>query len=237
MSSDDFFATLKGATPARICIGRAGERYTTHAQLKFREDLAASRDTVYRDVSTTLVDRLGLLAAESVATSRRDYLLNTAAGRKLSDASARKIVEQAVPSCDIQLVVSEGLSTEAFENNVPVMLPLLLSRLREEGITVGTPIYVRWARVAIVDQIGEILRPKSALILIGERPGLGISDSLSGYFEYSPSFARVESDRNVLCNIHKKGVPPEEAALMLAQALLDVLRMKKSGMSVRFDFT
>ena len=77
---------------------------------------------------------------------------------------------------------------------------------------------------------------QAGLILLGERPGLGISDSLSGYFEYAPGFARVESDRNVLCNIHENGVPPTEAALMLADALIQVVHTHKSGMSVRFEF-
>ena len=65
------------------------------------------------------------------------------------------------------------------------MLPPLLKRLGESGVSLGTPLFVRWARVAILDHVGEILRPKAAIVLLGERPGLGISDSLSGYFEHA----------------------------------------------------
>jgi ethanolamine ammonia-lyase small subunit len=228
--------SLQATTPARIGIGHAGGRYPTAASLKFREDLAVSKDAVHRNVAETVLAPLGLVTLQSRASSRREYLMNTRVGRFLDDPSREKL--RAMPTkADVQLVASDGLSAEAFENNVPQMLPLMASRLRKAGLNVGSPLFVRWARVAILDDIGEILRPRCALILLGERPGLGISDSLSGYFEYEPCAARLESDRNVLCNIHRRGVPPTEAALMLAEALIRVLELKKSGMSVRFDFT
>lgn len=232
-----FVDVLRGTTPARIGIGHSGGRYPTKALLKFREDLAASKDTVHRDVSGELIAELGLLPLQSRAADRREYLMNTSLGRFLDDASVAKLQAEVAPGPDVLLLVSEGLSSDAFENNVPEMLPLLRSRLADDGIRVAAPIFVRWARVAVMDHIGELLRPKASLILIGERPGLRISDSLSGYFEYAPGACRVESDRNVLSNIHRRGVPPSEAALMLAEALIRISELRKSGMDVRFDFT
>lgn len=228
---------LKLTTTARIGIGHAGSRYPTPAQLKFKEDLACARDTVHREVPQSLVKSLGLLFLKTQARDRREYLMNTRCGRLLDDESQKTLQAKAVKNPDVQLVTSDGLSCEAFERNVPEMLPLLTSRFAREKITQGTPVFVRRARVAVVDALGEIIRPKAALILIGERPGLGISDSLSGYFEYQPCPERVESDRNVMCNIHRRGIPPSEAALMLAEALLEVLRIRKSGMTVRFNFS
>lgn len=233
---EDFLTALRRATTARIGIGRAGLRYPTRAQLCFKEDLAIARDAVRREVQEDLVQRLGLLALSSRAPSRRQYLMNPSLGRFLDDRSVELARARAIAGADVQIVASDGLSCEAFEQNVPEMLPLLLKRLGESGVSLGTPLFVRWARVAILDHVGEILRPKAAIVLLGERPGLGISDSLSGYFEHAPGPGRVESDRNVLSNIHRHGIPPTEAALQLAEALLTVLRLGKSGLGVRFDF-
>jgi ethanolamine ammonia-lyase small subunit len=236
LEKNDFVTALKKTTPARIGIGHAGGRYTTRAHLKFREDLAASRDAVHREVSGPCLTQLKLQCLKSKATSRVQFLMDPSLGRFL-EASSRQIVEEtATKNCDIQILVSDGLSSEAFENNVPDMLPLLITRLKEEKWVVGVPFFIKWGRVGILDDFGEIVRPKASIILLGERPGLGISDSLSAYFEYEPCLKRVESDRNVLSNIHRQGIPPTEASLMLAEALIRILKIKKSGMQVQFDF-
>lgn len=237
VENNSFVKELQKTTTARIGIGHAGGRYPTKAQLKFKEDLAISKDAVHRDVPDELLKKLTFINVKSRARDRKEYLINTQCGRFLDDESVDKLTNQGIKNADFQLIVSEGLSTEAFEKNVPEMLPLFNATLSEAGIKCGAPIFARWARVALMDHIGEILMPKASLIFIGERPGLGISDSLSAYFEYEPRLARVESDRNVLSNIHRLGVPPTEAAIMLARAMIQVIQNKKSGMSVRFDFT
>ncbi len=235
-----FVAELKKTTTARIGIGHAGGRYPTQAQLKFKEDLAVSKDAVHRDVPDEAILKCGLSPLTSRVRDRAEYLRNTTLGRFLCDESARELAtmhEQTKPhQFDVQVVASDGLSAEAFERNVPAMLPLMQDRLKTAGLTMAPPLFVRWARVAVLDHVGEIVKPKAAIILLGERPGLGICDSLSGYFEYDPGPHRLESDRNVLSNIHRQGVPPPEAALLLAEALIKILSLKKSGMTVRFDF-
>lgn len=235
-SKNNFIEGLKQTTTARIGIGRAGFRYTTNAQLKFKEDLACARDSVRRDVPENLIQELDLLSLASRAKDRKTYLMSTSEGRFLNEESVARLSSQENSGIDVQIITSDGLSSEAFERNVPQILPILLERLKSEGLRVGPALFVRRARVALMDHVGEILKPKASIILLGERPGLGISDSLSGYFEYAPCFTRVESDRNVLSNIHGKGIPPTEAALMLAEALIKILSLKKSGMTVRFDF-
>jgi len=232
----EFALSLKKLTPARIGIGHAGGRYLTDAQIKFRNDLAISKDAVHKEVSIETLQKMGFLILQTRAKDRKDYLMNTRAGRYLNEESVETLKKQSVKKPQIQLIASDGLSSEAFDRNVPQMWPLLTKKLESEGYQVGTPVFVRWGRVAVMDHVGEITQPEAGLILLGERPGLGISDSLSGYFGYQPCAKRVESDRNVLCNIHALGVPPTEAALMLADALIRVLQLKKSGMNVRFDF-
>lgn len=238
-SPKDFIESLQKATTARIGIGRAGTRYPTRAQLKFKEDLASARDSVRRDVSKELVRKLGLCPLATRAEDRGAYLMSTSLGRSLNEESVAllKSKTEVWGQKDVALLVSDGLSAEAFEKNVPQMLAPLVDRLRAAQVSVIPPLFIRRARVAVMDHVGEILKPRASIILLGERPGLGISDSLSAYFGYAPGFSRVESDRNVLSNIHARGIPPTEAALMLADALVKVLQLRKSGMSVRFDFT
>ena len=233
----DLLASLKKTTAARIGIGHVGGRYTTEAALSFREDWAFAKDTVHRDVNQTLLNSLDLIQLKTLSANRADYLRYTHLGKRLDNDSIEKLAQLKMDLNDVALIVSDGLSAQAFENNVPHMLPLLEARLKQEHVSFGSKFFVKSGRVAVMDHIGEILKPQASLILLGERPGLSSSDSLSGYFEYQPGLERIESDRNVLSNIHAKGIPPTEAALMLADALIHVLKVKKSGMTVRFNFS
>ena len=99
------------------------------------------------------------------------------------------------------------LSSKAVEANIPNLLPAMLQGLEGMGIDVGTPIFVQYARVAIMDAIGEELKPEAAIVLLGERPGLGTAESMSAYMGYQPRAGMVESERTVVSNIHKGGTP------------------------------
>ena len=100
--------------------------------------------------------------------------------------------------------------------NYEEILPPLMAGLKQAGLKVGTPFFVRYGRVKIEDQIGEILGAKVVILLVGERPGLGQSESLSCYAVYSPRMATtVEADRTCISNIHQGGTPPVEAAAVI----------------------
>lgn len=236
VSLNKFVKQLKETTSARIGIGQTGFRYPTDAQLKFRQDLAFAKDAVWKEPSEALLKKLGLLKLESKAPTREAYLMNTSLGRFLSKESCDSVKNHFKEIPDVLLLTSDGLSSEAFENNVPQMLELFRAHLKSKGFTVGPPLFIQRARVAIMDDIGELIPAKAGVFFIGERPGLGTCDSLSCYFEYQPCLKRVESDRNVLSNIHSKGIPPTEAALLIADAIIEVLHQKKSGMGMRFKF-
>lgn len=232
--SSTFIDKLKKTTSARIGIGHSGGRYPTKAQLKFQEDYALAKDSIWLEVDPKLIHSLGLIELRTQAENRRDYLMQTRLGRLLHEESQEKL--KLFPThIDVQILTSCGLSGEAFKN-VPPMLELLVPRFKQLGLRLAPVLYIPRARVAIMDAVGEITRPKTCLLLVGERPGLGTVDSLSAYFEYEPCLKRVESDRNVLSNIHTAGIPPTEAALMLADAIKHILQEKKSGMHVRFEF-
>ena len=108
----------------------------------------------------------------------------------------------------------------------------MLQGLEGMGIDVGTPIFVQYARVAIMDAIGEELKPEAAIVLLGERPGLGTAESMSAYMGYQPRAGMVESERTVVSNIHKGGTPAAEAGAHLATLLKKILDGKASGVNL-----
>lgn len=173
-AASPFTESLKATTTARLGIGHCGGRYPTDAHLAFQMDFAAAKDAVHRETGEERIRELGLLAVSTLARTRAEYLSNTNVGRRLDEAGTALLRDKAKRSPDVQILTSDGLSAEAFERNVPDMLGLLSSRLTKEGLTLGTPIFIRRARVAVMDYVGEVLKPRASLILIGERPGLGI---------------------------------------------------------------
>ena len=145
----------------------------------------------------------GLLEVRSEISDKNLYLTRPDMGRRLSPEAIDALKAQCVMDPDVQVVVSDGLSTDAITANYEEILPPLLAGLKQAGLKVGTPFFVRYGRVKIEDQIGEILGAKVVILLVGERPGLGQSESLSCYAVYSPRVATtVEADRTCISNIH-----------------------------------
>lgn len=145
----------------------------------------------------------------------------------------RAVRAQCVANPDVQVVISDGLSTDAITVNYEEILPPLMAGLKQAGLKVGTPFFVRYGRVKIEDQIGEILGAKVVILLVGERPGLGQSESLSCYAVYSPRMATtVEADRTCISNIHQGGTPPVEAAAVIVDLAKRMLEQKASGINM-----
>jgi ethanolamine ammonia-lyase small subunit len=108
-----------------------------------------------------------------------------------------------------------------------------LKGLENAGFDVGTPFFLRYGRVKAQDEVGYMLQAEVNLLLIGERPGLGQSESLSCYCVYKPSPETVESDRMVISNIHKSGTPPVEAAAVIVDLTKKMLEQKASGLNLK----
>ena len=104
--------------------------------------------------------------------------------------------------------------------------------LNNLNIEMGTTIYVDKGRVALMDEIGEILQPDVVIILIGERPGLVSAESLSAYICYKPRIGTIEAERMVVSNIHKGGIPPVEAGAYLGTVIQKILKYEASGVSL-----
>ncbi len=223
---------LKKFTPARIGVGRTGTRPLTKDFLSFRIDHAAAVDAVYGEVSSQLLQEFNLFTVETCYETKEEYLKRPDKGRVLSVEGEQLIRERCIQNPRVQIVISDGLSASAVNENVLDVYPALLDSLSFYQIDVGTPFFVKGGRVACMDAIGEILKPEAFILLIGERPGLVCAHSLSVYMCYRPRKGMKESERMVISNIHRNGTPPIEAAAHIGTLVNKMLEQKASGVSL-----
>ncbi|WP_210366972.1 ethanolamine ammonia-lyase subunit EutC [Bacillus sp. REN3] len=223
---------LKSKTPARIGVGRSGPRPRTNTLLKFRFDHAAAVDAVYGEVNKELLESLNLFTVNTRVTEKDTYIRRPDYGRKLSDEAIREISQKCKKSPTVQIIVSDGLSSKAIDENLEDVYLSFQQSLQSMGLETGTPFYIEKGRVAVMDDVGEILKPKVIVLLIGERPGLVSAESLSAYLCYEPRRGTIEADRMVISNIHRGGIPPVEAGAYLGTVIQKVLKYEASGVSL-----
>ncbi|MGF9914523.1 ethanolamine ammonia-lyase subunit EutC [Paenibacillus ehimensis] len=220
---------LLASTPARIGVWRAGTRPLTREMLKFRCDHAAAVDSIYGEVNQAVLDEFGMFTVETRYGNTENYLKRPDMGRIVTDEGVELIRKRCVMKPQVQVVVSDGLSANAVDANLRDVYPSLLDSLEAYGLKTGTPFFVRGGRVAVMDQIGELLQPEVLVLLIGERPGLVSSKSMSAYMCFRPRQGTVESDRTVVSNIHRGGTPPVEAGAHIGTILKKMIEQQASG--------
>jgi ethanolamine ammonia-lyase small subunit len=180
-----------------------------------------------------LARRLYLFEVQSRATNKDEYLLRPDLGRQLDDASRAEVSRRSVAGVDLQIVVGDGLSITAVAAQVPGLLPLLRDGAQLRGWSLGPMFVVRYCRVGILNQVGELLHPKVAILLIGERPGLATAESLSAYMAYQPKAGDTDAQRNLISNIHARGVRLEQAARRILNLADMMMKAKGSGFQLR----
>jgi ethanolamine ammonia-lyase small subunit len=234
-------AAVRARTPARILVGRAGPSYRTATQLELRQDHAAALDAVHadldiaRDFEPSFVERWQLFEVQTQAADKTQYLMRPDLGRKLNDAARAEIARQCGKGVDLQVVIGDGLSAAAVVAQVPPLLPLLAQAVQEKGWSFGQPFLVRSCRVGVLNDIGELLDPGVLVLLIGERPGLATAVSLSAYMAYRPRPGHSDAQRNLISNIHERGVFIETAAQRIIALAAKMRQMQASGVSVKED--
>lgn len=232
---------IRARTPARILVGRAGPAYRTATQLALRLDHAAALDAVHaevrleQDFASDLIDRYQLFETATCAGSKAEYLLRPDLGRRFDESARAAIVQQCPRSVDLQVVIGDGLSAAAVVRQVPPLLPLLEEGARQRGWTFGRPFLVRYCRVGVLNDVGELLGPSVVVLLIGERPGLATAESLSAYLAYQPRPGHTDAQRNLLSNIHDRGVKPEAAAPRILALAEKMRTLQTSGVAVKED--
>ena len=230
--SIDVVTELRRSTRARVCAGRVGPRPRTQSLLRFLADHSRSKETVLSEIPAEWVQRAGLLEVQTEVVEKSQYLTRPDLGRVLSAKGLETVRTQCIKAPDVQLLVSDGLSTEATTANFDDIVPPLMRGLESLQLKAGTPLFVRFGRVKVEDQIGELLDAKVVILLIGERPGLGQSESLSCYMVYRPSSQTVEAERTCISNIHRGGTPPVEAAAVIAELAARMLKEQASGIAL-----
>lgn len=223
---------LTSSTPARIGVWRTGTRPLTKTMLKLQFDHAAAIDAVNGEVLDKYLEEFNLFTIETCFENKEVYLKRPDKGRLLTEAAVDIIYSQCQKRPQVQIVVSDGLSASAIETNLKDVYPALIDSLKINNLSYGTPFFVKGGRVACMDQIGEILEPEVLVLLIGERPGLVSASSLSAYMCYRPRKGIIESDRNVISNIHPLGTPPSEAGAHIGTVLRKMLEQKVSGVKL-----
>ncbi len=224
---------MRRATTARIGIGRSGCRLTTKALLSLRADHAMAKDAVLKNVDEKLLEDMHLNTIKSRCMDINEHLTRPDLGRQLPEESIQYIKENCIMDPQIQIYVSDGLSNSAVEDNIRDLLPILMDGLNDRHIKIGTPFFVKYGRVPTMDVISEVTGAEVTCVLLGERPGLAASDSMSAYITYGAYVGIPESKRTVVSNIHKNGIQPVEAGAYLVDVLMKILENKKSGVDLK----
>lgn len=227
------YAELKANAPCRLGIGKAGARYKTDPQLQFRAAHSAAQDAVFSDVDQAFVDGMNLFTVQTQCDSKDIYLTRPDLGRKLSDEGAATIKEKCKKNPTVQIYVADGLSSAAVSANIGDLLPAIMQGLQSYRIDVGTPFFVKYGRVGVMDQISELTGAEITCTLIGERPGLITAESMSAYIAYKATVGMPEARRTVVSNIHRNGTIPAEAGAHIAEIIKIMLERKASGTDLK----
>ena len=224
---------LKKTTNARLGVGRAGDRFKTETLLKFRADHAIAQDAVWTEIDESLVDEMGFYKVQTMVNNKEEYVRRPDLGRIFSAETTEAIKRDCIHKPDVQIIVADGLSGFAINANLKDMYAIMMDGFREKNYKVGTPIFVRYSRVATMDRISEALGAKVTIQLIGERPGLATGESMSVYMAYESSPKKPESQRTVVSNIYSNGIPPIEAGAQVVHLTEILMREKKSGVELK----
>ncbi|MBU5591908.1 ethanolamine ammonia-lyase subunit EutC [Clostridium sp. MSJ-4] len=226
------YLKMKKHTPARLGVGKAGARYKTETVLRFRADHAAAQDAVFTDVDEELLKEMDLEIVQTMCSSKDEFITRPDLGRKLSREELDKL-KSYKRNPQVQIYVSDGLSSKAIEANVKSILPALIQGLEGYGISVGKPFFVKLGRVGVMDVISEEFGADVTCVLIGERPGLVTAESMSAYIAYKGTVGMEESRRTVVSNIHSGGTPAVEAGAYIADIIKLMLEKKASGLDLK----
>ncbi|WP_432261577.1 ethanolamine ammonia-lyase subunit EutC [Cupriavidus sp. TMH.W2] len=237
----DPWQRLRRFTRARIALGRTGHSQTTDAVLAFGLAHAQARDAVHLPLDvgavTTALDAAAVpnVAVHSAAPDRAHYLRRPDLGRRLDDASRERLAAARPHEApDVVFVIADGLSALATQTHALPLLDATRQRL-PQGWRIGPVVVAEQSRVALGDEIGEILGARQVVMLIGERPGLSSPDSLGIYLTHAPRTGRTDAERNCISNVRPEGLPYAQAADRLAFLLRGAAALGRSGVDLKDD--
>jgi ethanolamine ammonia-lyase small subunit len=229
---------LRQFTPARIALGRTGNSLPTKELLAFNAAHAMARDAVHATFNMTSISEqltvahLESITVHSAAADRTTYLRRPDLGRKLDELSRTQLANlNQATNPEIVFIIADGLSAIAPERYAVSVIQAALALL--QGWQIGPIVIAEQGRVALGDEIGELLGAEMTVMLIGERPGLSSADSLGIYLTYAPKPGRTDAERNCISNVREEGTSPEQAAQTLLYLLTNSRRMRLSGVRLK----
>jgi ethanolamine ammonia-lyase large subunit len=240
-ATDSEFRELESRTPALYGLETAGPRPANSVTRRMRINQAVGRAAIQAELDLDQLQKLtAFRVLETEARDKEAHLNSPEAGARLSPASRAQLAPE---KRQVQIVVSDGLSALAVEQNLSDLLPVLLDGLKGRQVAMGQPIAVRYGRVKLAEQIAELLEPDLVVFLLGERPGgdAVASRSLSAYLVYRLNgVARDEAARfsgnpairfeyTVISNIYSGGLPPAEAGAVILEKIFQVLSNQAAG--------
>jgi ethanolamine ammonia-lyase large subunit len=240
-TSDLEFQRLRESLPAAYGFENAGPRPANRVARTLRANQAVAREAIYADLRPTEIGATTLRTLPTAAADKRAHLNDPELGARIAEDAARRLAPE---NCDVQIVISDGLSAEAIHHNIPELLPVPLDGLNSRHLKLGQPILAPYGRVKLAESIGDALQPRVIVNLIGERPGGDAlaSRSMSAYIAYRLADAPVQAEAarfsgnpqiryeyTVISNIYAGGLPPVEAGSVIAERVLEILQYRAAG--------
>lgn len=238
------WSSLRRLTTARVGLGRAGVSQPTRHHLAFQLAHAQARDAVHSALDTTSLSRdlagadFASIVVQSQASDRATYLQRPDLGRRLHPDSVerlRSVASDRAAGFDIAFIVADGLSALGVQRHAAPLLSAVVRRSLATSWRVAPIIIVEGGRVAISDEVGQLLKADIAVILIGERPGLSSPDSLGVYLTFGPRVGNTDANRNCISNIRDEGLSYDAAATTLGSLLTEAFRRRLSGVMLKDD--
>ena len=236
ISRKDHWEFLKNFTDARIAMGRTGNSIPTKNLLEFQLAHAKARDAVHSELNFTEISdllnkfNLQIINLHSSVHNRMEYLQRPDLGRKLNEES-KTILNKCQKGFDLSIVIADGLSSLAIKNHLKPFLENLLPELNSWRLAPLS--VVKEGRVAIGDEIAQILEAEIVVILIGERPGLSSPDSMGIYLTYAPKSGLTDESRNCISNVRPAGLNYSSASKKLLYLLNQSRSKKLSGVNLK----
>ncbi|PJZ44920.1 ethanolamine ammonia-lyase subunit EutC [Leptospira brenneri] len=237
-----FLDEWKEFSNARIGLPRSGGSISTKEVLRFRLDHARARDAVNLSPDflklTQSLDMMGKsknlssLLVKSQVDTKEEYLLRPDLGRRLDFESTCKL-QPLAGDFDLVLIAVDGLSAKAIDENLIPFFELLTDSIEKKQMSMAPIILSKFGRVAIGDEIGEILNAKVSVVVIGERPGLSSADSLGVYITYHPQVGKTDESRNCISNVRPSGFSFESAVQKTIYLIQESMQRKLSGVELK----
>lgn len=237
-SLPESWLSLRKLTPARVALGRAGNAIPVQQMLRFKWAHAHAREAVYGALDMDRIEaslsglQAPVLRVKSRAQDRTTYLQRPDWGRQLQENDRDLLMTQA-QGADVLLIIADGLAAEGVNQQAPAIVEALWPLLQANGLQTAPIVLAEQARVALSDEIGALLGSRLALILIGERPGLSVSNSVGAYLTYQPQVGKTDEQRNCISNIHEQGLDALSAAQKMILLIQNSLRLQVSGVSLK----